>query len=396
MTAKQPDRGQQPGRGLRAGSLFGIEIRLDSSLLLIFALVVYLLGSSVFPAWHPNWPATTIWLTATAAGIAFFASVLAHELAHSLVSRYFGIEVRRITLFLFGGLAEIAEEPREPRAEFLIAIVGPVTSLALGLFFLLAGTALAGASFAEVLAEDRETAMAGLSPTATLMLWLGPVNVVLGLFNMVPGFPLDGGRVFRAVIWWVTGDLRRATRIASEAGRLFGWFLMVLGIMQVLSGMSMQGLWLVLIGWFLSNAASASYQQMVLRDELKGISAGDLMRTHFESVTSQMRVAQFIDGHLLQSAQQLWPVLEDDQLIGLVTLDEVRRVPAEDRAVVTLGQVMRTDLAAHTIPARTDANRALALLGSHGAPLAVVEDTRVVGLLSQQDAMKWLLFHHTR
>ncbi len=379
--------------GLRLGSLFGIEIRLDASLIIIFALIIYLLGGSVFPQWHPEWPAATTWLTAAAAGVLFFASVLAHELAHSLMSRRFGIEVRRITLFLFGGLAEIEEEPREPRAELLIAIVGPLTSLVIGLACTYIGSSLAGENLAELFPEGGEATLAGLSPLATLLLWLGPVNIVLGVFNMVPGFPLDGGRVMRALLWWITGDLARATRIASDSGKLFGWFLMVLGALQAVGGAIMQGLWLVLIGWFLSNAASASYRQMVLKDLFKGITARDLMRSRFESVTAQMRVGTFIDEHLLQSPQLLWPVLEDGALIGLVTLDEVSKVPSDDRDVATLGQVMRTDLGALTLAPDTNANQTLLALATHSSPLAVVEGSRVVGLISQFDAMKWLQLH---
>jgi Zn-dependent protease len=319
--------------------------------------------------------------------------VLAHELAHALVSRRFGIEVRRITLFLFGGLAEMEEEPSEPRAELLIALAGPATSALLGLGFLLLGTVLAGADFTTLLAEDREMAMSSLSPMASLMLWLGPVNVVLAIFNMVPGFPLDGGRVLRALIWWISGDLRRATWVATEAGRLFGWFLVILGIMQALSGAPLQGLWLVMIGWLLSNAASASYKQLIMRDLLKGITARDMMRTHFETVTAQTRVADFIDNYLLQSSQQLWPVLEDEQLIGLVTLQEVKDTPAQDRDSMTIGQVMRTDLGALSLAPDADANRALLAVSTHSSPLAIVEGNRVIGLLAQADTVKWLLLH---
>jgi Zn-dependent protease/CBS domain-containing protein len=389
-----PNRSAPPGRGLRLGTLFGIEVRLDASLIIIFALIVYMLGGNVFPVWHPDWPGSTTWLTAAAAGILFFASVLAHELAHSLVSRRFGIEVRRITLFLFGGMAEIEEEPRDPKAEFLIAIVGPMTSIAIGLLCTSIGSQLAGAELAELFAEDQKAALAGLSPAATLCLWLGPVNLVLGLFNMVPGFPLDGGRVLRALIWWLTGDQRRATRIASECGRLFGWVLIMWGVLQIVSGTMVQGLWLVLIGWFLSNAASSSYKQLVMRDLLKGVTARDLMRSRFESVSAQLRVGEFIDAHLLQSPQMLWPVLEDGQLIGLLTLQQVKDIPTENRSDMPVGQVMRTDLAALSMSPDTDANQTLLALATHNSPLAVVENNRVLGLISQLDAMKWLQLHH--
>ncbi len=388
--------GGDPGqgtRGLRLCSLFGIEIRLDASLLIIFSLIVFVLGHSVFPSWHARWPPSTTWLTAAAAGVLFFASVLAHELAHSLVSRRFGIEVRRITLFLFGGLAEIQDEPREPRAEFLIAIAGPITSVVIGLLCTTIGTQLAGEEVARQLVNEQESALAALSPAATLFLWLGPINIVLGVFNMMPGFPLDGGRVLRALIWWVTGDQRRATRIATDSGRMFGWLLMILGVLQALSGGLMQGLWLVLIGWFLSNAAAASYKQLVTQQMMKGVTARDMMRSHFETVPAQMRLSEFIDEHLMQSAQQLWPVVEDEQLVGLLTLQEVRNVKAENRPVATVGQVMKTSVGALTLHPDIDATRALTTLETHQSPLAVVEHGRVIGLISQADALKWLLLH---
>ena len=390
----QAGRGQPlSARGLRLCSLFGIDIYLDSSLIIIFVLIVYMLSSAVFPDWHPDWDASTTWLVAIAAGVLFFASLLAHELAHSLMSRRFGVEVKRITLFLFGGMAEMEDEPREPRAEFLVAIVGPVTSLALGVLFLVTGTSMAGADFAELLDRDREAALASLTPLATLFFWLGPVNIVLGIFNMVPGFPLDGGRVLRAMVWWLTGDLQRATRLATEAGRMFGWFMIIMGVMQAISGLVLQGLWLALIGWFLSNTASASYRSLVLRDLLQGLKARDLMRSRFGTVSAQMRVEDFVENHLMQSPQLLWPVLEEEQLIGLVTLEEVRKVPAGDRDVTTLGQVMRTDLGALTLAPETDARRTFELLAAGGIPLAVVEGGRVVGLLSGADAAKWLVLH---
>ncbi|PLW68442.1 site-2 protease family protein [Pseudohalioglobus lutimaris] len=380
-------------RGWRIGSPFGIDICLDPSLLIIFVLIVYMLGTMVFPGWHPNWDNSTRWLVAISAAVLFFASLLAHELAHALMSRRFGIGVRRITLFLFGGVAEMEDEPHEPRAEFLIAIVGPAMSLFLGLVFSSIGLYMAGPGFADLLAEDSDAALASLSPLASLLLWLGPVNTILGIFNLVPGFPLDGGRVLRAAIWWFTGDLHRATRLASDAGRLFGWLMIFLGVMQVISGMLFQGLWLVMIGWFLSNAASTSYRMLILRDLLEGVTARDMMRTHFERVPAQMRVADFVENHLMQSSQLLWPVLEDEQLIGLVTLEEVRHIPAGDREVTTLGAVMRKDLAALTLAPGTEARLVLERLGVSGLPLAVVEGGRVLGLLSAADTAKWMALH---
>jgi Zn-dependent protease len=391
-----PQRSKPPvslGRSLHLVTLAGIQIRLDSSLLIIFALLVYILGASVLPTWHPDWGFATKWSTAAVAGIFFFASVLGHELAHSLVAMHFGIPVPRITLFLFGGLAEIGKEPETPRTEFLIAIAGPLTSLFLGLLFSLLASVLAGPDFMELLSKDQAAALATLPPLATLLFWLGPINIVLGLFNLAPGFPLDGGRVLRAAVWWITGDLYRATRVASDSGRIFGWCLMLLGALQALSGTLLQGLWLVLIGWFLANAASASYKQLVVREMFRGITARDLMRSHFETVNVQQSVADFIDNQLLQSPQMLWPVIEEGNLVGLVSLREVKEIPGEDRPHTIIGQVMRTNLSGSTLPPETDANQAMQALNIHATPLAIVEGNKVIGLLSQADTMKWLVMH---
>jgi Zn-dependent protease/predicted transcriptional regulator len=393
QASRSPERSGGMERGLRVGRVAGIEIRLDSSLLIIFALVVYALGVNVFPDWHPDWSGATRWLTAVGAGLLFFVSVLLHELAHSLVAIRSGIPVPRITLFLFGGMAEISEEPHNPRDEFLIAIAGPATSLAIGVCCSALGAALAGAGFAERLLEDQARALAGLSPLSTLFFWLGPVNIVLGLFNLVPGFPMDGGRVLRAALWWLTGDLNRATRIASEVGRFFGWSLMVLGGLQALSGLPLQGLWLLLIGWFLSHTASASYRQLQLQHLLREVTARDLMRSHFDTVDVARSVGDFLDQQLMRSSQVLWPVTDAGRLVGLVGLEEVRGVPAAERHRIAVGQVMRSDLPAMTVAPGMDAHRALRLLNSRDLPLVVVEGGRAVGLLSQQDAMKWLLLH---
>ncbi len=381
------------GRRWRVGSLFGIDICLDASLALIFTLIVFLLGNGVFPEWHPDWEGPTRWFLAMATAVMFFVSLLAHELAHSLMSRTFGVEVKRITLLLFGGMAEIESEMQEPRAEFMVAIVGPVTSLVLGILFSILGTHLAGPDFTATLLEDRDAALASLSPLATMLLWLGPVNIVLGVFNLLPGFPLDGGRVLRALMWWLTGDLQQATRLASGAGRLFGWSLIILGILQAVSGMPLQGLWLVLIGWFLSNAASASYRTLVVGQVLEGITARDMMRSHFGSVSSQLRVADFIDNYLMQSSQLVWPVLEEENLIGLVTIEEVRKVPSQDREIATVGQVMLTNVGALTVEPDAKASNVFERLAANAMPLAVVKQGHVLGLLSAADAAKWLLLH---
>ncbi len=388
-----PKQSAAPGRGLRVGSLTGIDIHLDASLIVIFVLVVWMLAVNVFPAWHQEWSAVQNWTTGLAAGILFFLSLLLHELAHAVVARKYGISVPRITLFLFGGMAEIEDEPDTPKEEFFIAIAGPVTSLFLGLFFSLLAGYMAGSEFAQMLMEDQQAAMATLGPLPTLLFWLGPVNLLLALFNMAPGFPLDGGRVLRAAWWWMTGDLDRATRLASDAGRLFGWLLMAVGFFRALSGVFVQGLWLILIGWFLTSAASASYAQMTTRRTLKGRLVRDLMRRHYDTAGADLPVSDFVNDHLLQSPQVLWPVVANGRLVGFTTLEEVRRLSAEERESLRVGDIMRTDLAGLSVHPEMSAENAMQVLSARGTPLIVVEDEKIVGLLSQSDAVKWLALH---
>ena len=201
MSAKDTKPGntaKTPFRSLKLCSLMGIDIHLDASLIIVFVLVVWMLGGNLFPSWHPEWSATLSWMTALAAGVLFFISILLHELSHSVVARSFGIEVPRITLFLFGGMAEIEEEPKTPKSEFLIAIAGPLTSLFLGVVFSTLASRIAGSEFVNLFLVDEPAAMATLEPLPTLLFWLGPINILVGLFNLVPGFPMDGGRVLRA------------------------------------------------------------------------------------------------------------------------------------------------------------------------------------------------------
>jgi len=314
------------------GRIFGIQIHVDFSVLIVFALVVYSLGAALFSRWHPTWNAGTTWSTALAAGVLFFASLLAHELSHSVVAKLRGIPVPRITLFIFGGVSELEREPNTPATEFLIAIVGPAMSALLGFVFTWLGVTLAGADFAGNVFEDPEATMAHLGPAATLFLWLGPINFMLAFFNLIPGFPLDGGRVLRATLWSISGDLRSATLWASNAGRAFAWTLMGFGVLQALGGGFVQGVWLLLIGWFLNNAARNSYKQLLVRQAFEELMVGNLMRTHFEVISPDVTLDEFVNEFLLRSAQSAWPVIEGDRAVGLITFEQPRwRMAAADR-----------------------------------------------------------------
>jgi Zn-dependent protease len=255
-------------RGVRLFSLSGIDVCVDWSLLIVFVLITMSLGSGLFPSWHPQWTPTESWLLALAAAVLFFTSVLLHELSHALVGRRYGVTVRRITLFVFGGMAQIEHEPGRWGAELAMAIVGPITSLVIGVVCL-AWVGATGAFGAALSSEELPAALVALGPVRTLLVWLGQVNLVLAIFNIVPAFPLDGGRVLRALLWRFSGDLHRATRTASVISQGFAWLLMAGGIAMIFGipvpffGVgTANGIWIAFIGWFLNTAAVMSYRRL--------------------------------------------------------------------------------------------------------------------------------------
>lgn len=383
-------------RGIRLFRIAGIDIWLDWSLLIIFFLVSASLGAGVFPTWHPDWSVAQSWLTAIAAAVLFLASVLIHEMSHAIVGRAHGMHIPRITLFIFGGMAHLEDEPRTWRVEFWMAIVGPVTSLVLGFLFVWAGSLAAGGIDLDT-GNPRET-LGQLGPLATLLLWLGPVNIILAVFNLVPGFPLDGGRVMRAVLWGMTGDLRRATRWASNAGRAFAWFLiacgigMVLGVQLPIFGTGLvSGLWLALIGWFLHNAAVMSYQQLLIERSLKGMRVSDLMLGDVQTVSPGLAIREFVDDYVMGHDQRAWPVTEGGRLAGLVCLEDVRRRPRQEWDQTPLSAVMTPADELATVSPDEDAMQAMKLISQRNVnQLPVVENGRLAGLIRREDILRWL------
>lgn len=383
------------GNSLRLFRVLGIEVRLDPSVAIIFALIVFSLASGVFPRWHPDWPTALVWATALVSGLLFFASLLAHELAHSVVAIRFGIAVPRITLFLFGGVAETSEEPRDAKQEFLIAIAGPAMSLALGLLCGgLAGASIEDATIAEAISAGDAAAFSSLSPATTALLWLGSINMVLGLFNLIPGFPMDGGRVLRAAIWAATGDQLKATYWASSGGRLFGWSLMGLGVLSLLQGQALGGIWYILIGWFISNIARMSYTQLLTTRALQGFHVDDLMNTRFETLPADMPLATFIEHHLLHSAQPVWPVHDDARLLGFVCLQDVVAVEAGARGGMRVRDLVRPPERMPVLDADAGARKVLEHIGRADVEsVPVLRGHTVVGFLSQRDVMRWMALH---
>ncbi|MBX3206559.1 MAG: site-2 protease family protein [Labilithrix sp.] len=384
------------GNGLRVGRLFGIEIRIDPSWLFIFVLISWSL-TSLFASWHPSWSFGTSLAVALVASLLFFASVLVHELAHSAVARVYGIPVRDITLHLFGGVSNIEKEPPTPRAELLIAIVGPIASIGLGMAMLVATSALINVRASDV--GSAEVVISQLGPIETLLVWLGPVNVIVGVFNMIPGFPLDGGRVLRAIVWKVTGSLERATRIAGGAGQAVGWLFVALGAAMVLglrvpifgTGLT-SGLWLALIGLFLRNAAVAHVRGAAVDRALADVEVADLMRVHGAWVEPGLPVRDLVDDWFLRHDEPAYPVIQGDVFLGIVSLDDLRKIGPGDWATKTVRDVMtprkRLVVTTPTEPLAA-ALRKLGATGVRQLP-ALDEQGALAGMLYENDVARWL------
>ena len=403
--ALKPDPGPgstAPGeaiRGLRLGSLAGIMIVADWSLAIIFLLIAFSLAGGLFPSWHPDWSPGLAWATALGAAALFLASVLVHELSHALVGRLVGISVRRITLFMFGGMAHLEGEPRSWGAELVMAGVGPVTSLVLGILFLMLSGFAAGPI--EVDPENPGGALAALSPLATLLFWLGPVNLMLAAFNLVPGFPLDGGRVLRALLWGITGNLRKATRWASLGGQVFAWllisagFLMLFGLrLPLLGGGAFGGLWLMFIGWFLNNAALVSYRQLLVKETLEDVPVGRIMQTRLDRIEPDLPIGELVEKHMMASGQRVLPVERTGRFLGLVSMSDLQKSERRAWDRMTAAEIMTPSERLAVVAPDTDASEALETLARRGVnQLPVLERGRLVGLLRREDVLKWLSLH---
>jgi Zn-dependent protease/predicted transcriptional regulator len=381
----------EPMRGISLGRMFGVQIHLDWSLLIIFALILFNLGAGVFPRWHPEWSGVVTWVVALSATVLFFASLLAHELSHAIVARRYGIPVNRITLFLFGGLAHLEAEPPSPKSEFWMAIVGPITSVVIGLLATLAGSWLAHRNVPAELLADPEATVRSIGPLATLLLWLGPINILIGIFNVIPGFPLDGGRVLRAIFWGTTGDLVKATRWAARGGQLVAWTLMALGVMSIFTGGLVQGLWLLLIGWFLNNAARLSYRQLVVRRALEQVPVSRVMRTKIDRVGPDITVEELVRDHFMAHDQHALPVERDGHLVGLVCFDDVRKAPHDRWSEVTVSAIMTPASELATLPPDAPADAALEVLARRSVDqIPVLERDHVLGLVQRHDLVRWI------
>ncbi len=359
--------------GLRLGNVLGFEVRIDYSWFIVFVLIAWFLAVGVFPQAY-NLPHTQSWGLGLLASILVFASVLVHELSHALVARRMGIEVGGITLFLFGGIAQIKGEPDTPREEFLVAVAGPTISIALGLVSWCASVVL--------------TRMDVPEPPVALLNYLGWLNLALAAFNLVPGFPLDGGRLLRAAIWKGTGSIRRATKIAAGAGQCFAWVVIAFGSMKFLAG-HVEGLWLVCVGLFLNHAARVSYEQMILRRALTGVPVTAVMSHELPVVDADLRIPQFVSDYLLHSSASLFPVARGERLVGVVTADDVRELDRDLWGVTCVGAIAHMPDQDHVLQDDQDAWAAFTqMIESDHARLLVLHDDRLEGDVSRDAVVR--------
>jgi Zn-dependent protease/CBS domain-containing protein len=376
------------GKGITLGHLFGIPIHIDLSWLVIVGLLTYTLAEGTFPALAGSeagillgldgpLPRATCWLMGLLGSIGFFASLLLHELSHALTARRFGIKTRGITLFLFGGVAEMGSEPPSPRAELAVAIAGPVISCGLG--FAALGAAIAGSVFA-------------LPPAVNGVLgFLGWANLLLAVFNLIPAFPLDGGRVLRATLWWFLGDLRRATRIGSGIGSGFGVVLVAVGAVELVLHRNPYGLWTLLVGLFLRRAARLSYQQLLLSRNLEGETVARFMQQDPVTVPRAISVAELVQGYIYRHRVKLFPVVDGERLLGCVTTRRVQQLPRDEWEHTTVGAVTQACSPDNTVAPGDDAMHALAVMSRlHQSRLLVVDGERLVGILNLKDLLDFL------
>jgi Zn-dependent protease len=375
--------------GFRIGRIFGISIYIDWSWIFIFLLVTWNLAGAVFPTLHPNWNTGLDLAVGLAASLLFFASVLAHELAHSLVAIARGLPVRRITLFIFGGVSNIEREPPSPLTEFLVAVVGPLTSIVLGVIFLFLGGSNQGIFGS--LSTGQLQSLARLDPISTLLLWLGPINIILGIFNLVPGFPLDGGRVLRSILWGISNNLRQATRWATAISHIIAWAFIITGVSMAFgvqvpffgTGL-ISGIWLAFIGWFLMQAAGASYLQVQAMSALRGLKVADMMTRDCVRVDGNMDLQTFVDSHLLRTGQRCFVVVNDGYMAGMLTPQDVRTVDRARWADTPVRQIMRPLQRLHAVSPQTPLAEALEIMGREDVnQLPVVQNGRLEGVLSR-------------
>ena len=364
------------GKSIRLFSLLGFDVKIDISWLLLAFLITWSLAQGLFPYYFKNLSSSTYWWMGIFGALGLFFSIIFHELSHSLVARTFGLPIKGITLFVFGGVAHMEEEPPSAKAEFLMAIAGPVSSIALGLIFFILRAA--GRSALSV-------------PVTGVFGYLAFINWILAGFNLLPAFPLDGGRVLRSVLWKWKKNISWATRISSRIGTIFGFVLIAMGVIQFFSGNLIGGIWWFMIGLFLQNAARMSYQQLVTRQALEGETVRNLMIKDPITVTPSMTIRELIEDYVYRYHYKMFPVIEGETLIGCITTRHLREIPKDQWTTRTIGEVVSKCSTENTNTPETDVIKVLSSMNrTRNSRLMVVEGDKLVGLIALKDIMNFL------
>jgi Zn-dependent protease/CBS domain-containing protein len=365
--------------GIPIGKVFGISLRLHYSWFFIFALITWALAANYFPSTHPTWSLSMKIGAGLITSFLFFGSVLFHELMHSLVALREDIQIQSITLFILGGVSQMAGEPKTAKDEFRMAVAGPLSSLVLGGIFL-------GIYFA-LRNNTAEAAQFG----AAISFYLGFINILLGAFNLIPGFPLDGGRVLRSLLWWRGKNLQSATKIASNIGRVFGFLFIFGGIWLIFSGDFFDGIWLALIGWFLESAAVGSYRQMLLQDMLKGHVASDVMSQDCMVVPPDITVEKLVNENILTSGRRCFPVTSNGDIEGLVTMHNIRSIPRDRWSTELVRDTMTPLDSVKSVEPNEDLNVVLQMMTQDDInQVPVIYQGKIVGIVGRDNIINFI------
>ncbi len=355
--------------------LWGIDILVHWSWLAIFALLTWSLSQRWFKDQYEDWTVGERWAAAVVAALAFFVSILLHELAHSLVAKREGLPVKSITLFIFGGVSALGGEPETPGQEFRVAIVGPLVSFILAAAF-------------GIIALVAHVGGIGGSPPAAIALYMAIINAVLGVFNMLPGYPLDGGRILRAGLWARGRNLLIATRRASFVGSLLAFGLMALGVGSLLLGNPIGGIWFIVIGWFLRNVSEASYKQLLSRTTLEGMKVGDVTNRSFTAAPPDMMLSRVVEDYML-AGNRCVPVVVAEVLLGLVTMQDLKRVPRDEWETASVYRAMTPREKLHQVDVTEDVSQAMEIMANENVnQLPVIEFGRFIGFVTRADVMR--------
>ncbi len=359
---------------VRVGKFFGIPVTFDFSWFLIVIFLAWILAEGYFPKEYKGWTGIEYWGVGIVTSVFFFLSVLLHEFGHSIAAKKFNYDVKGIKLFIFGGVSEITVEPKSPKEEFLISIAGPVVSLLLGAIFYFTATAFNDKGMVYAFAH-----------------YLGWINIILGLFNLLPGFPLDGGRVFRAIVWGITKDYKKATHWSATGGRFIGFFLIFIGFLEMMSGFVTDGIWVAFIGWFLESAAFAQLQQQELKKLLAGHKVADAYSRNYMLVPEDITILEFFDGNDFYRNRNFFFAENKGEITGVFTFQDLLKAPKSNWENVKISEIITPISDTIKISPDTPLVDALKIMDENSFnQLPVFDNEKLIGVISRKSLVTYL------